>query len=115
MDDREESSVYCGCTPVLDAEYDFDSDRPATEAIICALADGVGVGLAVLPPLFDYVDPARNALFTPHNRVTDADTLLSFCVNTWKVFVRSDRRLCVCDATQPTDPEPVFEPAPADT
>jgi len=116
MNDREESSVCCGCTPVVDAEHDFESDRPATETISCALADAVRVDPAVLPPLFDCVDPdARNVLFTPHDRLTDSDTLLSFRVNTWEEFVRSDGRIRICDATHPTDPEPVFESAPANT
>lgn len=110
MNNRGELFVYRGCTPVIDAEYDFESDSSATEAILWALADAVGVDPTNLPPLFDYVDPdALNALFDPSDRATDGDTLLSFQVDTWNVFVRSDGRIRVCDATQPTDPEPVFE------
>lgn len=114
MVNRDRLSVYRGCTPVVDAEYDVESDCSATEAIIWALADASGVDPTDLPPLFDYVDPdALNALFDPHDRVMDKSTLLSFQVDTWNVFVRSDGRIRICDATQPTDPEPVFESAPA--
>ncbi|WP_348610948.1 HalOD1 output domain-containing protein [Halobaculum rarum] len=110
MNKHGKISVYRGCTPVVDAEYDFESDRSATDAIIWALADAVGVDPTGLPPLFDYVDPdALNALFDSSVRRTDGDALLSFQVDTWNVFVRSDGRIRVCDATQPTDPEPVFE------
>ncbi|QSG10405.1 Uncharacterized protein HSR122_3036 [Halapricum desulfuricans] len=74
------------------------------------MADAVGVDPADLPPLFDYVEPdALNALFDPSDRVADGDTLLSFQVDTWNVFVRSDGRIRVCDGTQLTDPKPVFE------
>ncbi|WP_178915566.1 HalOD1 output domain-containing protein [Natronomonas gomsonensis] len=110
MENRGELLVYRGCTPVVDAEYDSESDSSATEAIISALAEAVGVEPTNLPPLFDYVDPdALNALFEPSDSATNGDTLLSFQVDTWNVFVRSDGRIRVCDATQPTDPEPVFE------
>ncbi|WP_418286493.1 HalOD1 output domain-containing protein [Halorubrum sp. DTA46] len=109
MNSRGELIVYRGCTPVADAEYDFESDNSAIEAIIWALADAVGVDPTDIPPLFDYVDPdALNALFDPSDRATDGGSLLSFQVDTWNVFVRSDGRIRVCDATQPTDPEPVF-------
>jgi hypothetical protein len=39
--------------------------------------------------------------------------LLEFAVENWNVFVRDDGRIRVRDATEPTDPEPVFEPNPA--
>ncbi|MXR40390.1 hypothetical protein GRX01_03335 [Halobaculum sp. WSA2] len=110
MNMQGKMSVYRGCTPVVDAEYDSESERSATEAIVWALADAVGVDPTDLPPLFDYVDPdALNALFESSDRGTNGDTLLSFQVDTWNVFVRSDGCIRVCDATRPTDPEPVFE------
>ncbi|MFC6785402.1 HalOD1 output domain-containing protein [Halobaculum halobium] len=103
-------SVYCVCTPVVDTKYDSESDRSATDAIVRALADAAGVDPTDIPPLFDYVDPdALNTLFDSSDRGTGGDTLLSFQVDTWNVFVRSDGRIRVCDATQPTEPEPVFE------
>lgn len=110
MVDQKGSIVYRGCMPVVDAEYNFENNSTATETVILALSDAVGVDLTDLPPLFDYVDPdALNALFDPSDRVADGDTLLSFQVDTWIVFVHSDGRIRVCDVTQPTDPEPVFE------
>jgi hypothetical protein len=109
MKEQGQLLVYRGCRPVVDAEYDFRSDSSVTEAIIWALADAVGVDPTALPPLFDHVDPdALNALFS--RRGSDAgDTILSFQVDTWNVFVRSDGRIRVCDGTQLTAPEPVFE------
>ncbi len=110
MTNRGEPLVYRGCAPVADAKYDFEGDSSATEVIIWALADAVGVDPTDLPPLFDYVDlDALNALFDSNDGVTDGDALLSFQVETWQVFVHSDGRIRVCDAAQPTGPEPVFE------
>ncbi|WP_324759767.1 HalOD1 output domain-containing protein [Haloarcula sp. GH36] len=98
------------CTPVVDAEYDFESNRSAVEAITVALADAAGVDPVDLPPLYDYVDSdALNSLFERFERGKDSETILSFQVDTWNVFVHSDGRISICDATQPTDPEPVFE------
>lgn len=109
MNNRAGISVYRGCTPVVDAQYDHETDSSVTEAIIWALADAVGVDPTDFPPLFDYVDPdALDALCDPSDGVTDEATVLSFQVDTWNVFVRSDGRIQICDATQPTDPEPVF-------
>ena len=110
MSNREQLIVYRECKPVVEAEYDSKSDSSATEAVIRALADAVGVEPTELPPLFDTVDPdAINALFDPSDRATDGNTLLSFQVDTWNVFIRSDGRIRVCDATQLIEPEPVFE------
>lgn len=109
MDTRANLSIYRGCTPVIDAEYDPETESSATETVIWALAEAVGVDPVELPPLYDYVDPdALNALFEGHDGATDRDNLLSFQVGTWNVFVCSDGRIRVCDATKPTDPEPVF-------
>lgn len=106
--------VYRGCTPVVDAKYEPDMGRTPSEAVIWALADAVGVDPVELPPLYDYVDTeALNELFERRDRTTGGDTILSFQVNTWNVFVCSDGRIRVCDGTQPTDPEPVFEPPTA--
>ncbi|WP_311171358.1 HalOD1 output domain-containing protein [Halobellus ordinarius] len=110
MKNRGELLIYRGCIPVVDAEYDVQSDSSATEAIIWAVADAVGVDPTALPPLFDYVDPdALNALFARRDKGTGGGTILSFQIDTWNVFVRSDGRIRICDGTQPTDPEPVFE------
>lgn len=110
MNNRGELLVYRGCIPVVDAEYDPQRDCSATEAIIWALADAIGVDPTVLPPLFDYVDPdALNALFDRSETDIEGTTILSFQIDTWNVFVRSDGRIRICDGTRPTDPEPVFE------
>jgi len=110
MDNRDGLSIYRGCTPVVDAEYDPESGSSAAEAVIWALADAAGVDPTDLPPLFDYVDPdALDALFNHYERGADSDSIFNFQVDTWNVFVRSDGRIRVCDATRPTEPEPVFE------
>lgn len=102
-------SIHCGCRPVVDTEYDFENDSSATEAIIWALADAADVDPTDLPPLFEYVDPdALNALFDREDIAVAGDTILSFQVDTWNVFVRSDGRIRICDATRPTEPQPVF-------
>jgi hypothetical protein len=110
MNNQGELLVYRGCIPVVDAKYDSQRDSSATEAIIWALADAIGVDPTVLPPLFDYVDPdALNALFDGSETDIEGTTILGFQIDTWNVFVRSDGRIRICDGTQPTDPEPVFE------
>ncbi|MFC7020687.1 MULTISPECIES: HalOD1 output domain-containing protein [Haloarcula] len=114
MDKTGQLSVYRGCVPVVDAEYDSKSGRPPVETIIKALADAADVEPVDLPPIYEYVDPeALDALFERRGGGTDNDTILSFQVDSWNVFVHSDGRIRICDAKQRTDPAPVFEPTNA--
>ncbi len=107
-------TVYRGCTPVVDASYNADNDRSPSEVIIEALAEAAGSDPVELPPLYEFVDPdALDALFDRHDGAEDAEALISFKVDTWNVFVRADGRIRVCDATRPTDPEPIFAASPA--
>ncbi|SFG96159.1 hypothetical protein SAMN04488063_3426 [Halopelagius inordinatus] len=111
---QESLNVYRGCTPVVDAEYEFESEGSPTEVIVEALAEAAEIDPLDLPPLYEFVDPdALDQLFGEHVGAAHADALLSFQVETWNVFVRADGRIRVCDATRPTDPEPVFESTPA--
>ncbi len=111
--EQESLNVYCGCTPVVDAECEFESDVSPTEVIIESLAEAAEIDPIKLPPLYEFVDPdALDQLFGEHDGAAHADAILSFQVETWNVFVRADGRIRICDNTQPTDPEPVFESTP---
>jgi hypothetical protein len=114
MEGRE-LAVYRGCTPVVDATYEpEDGSTSVVETIALAIADAAGVDPTTLPPLYDYVDPdALNAMFDRREGLTDDTALLSFQMETWNVFVSTDGRIRVCDATRPTDPELVFESSTA--
>ncbi|WP_435098852.1 HalOD1 output domain-containing protein [Halorubrum sp. N11] len=106
---QESLNVYRTCKPVVDAEYDPESDISPVEATIEALAEAAGVDTLELPPIYDFVDPdAINHLFGKHKGASEAETLLSFQVNNWNVFIRDDGRIRICDNTQLTDPKPVF-------
>lgn len=110
MERPKQLTVYRSCTPVVDAEYRPEEDRSPAEAVVNALAEATGSDRLELPPLYEFVDPeALDQLFTQHNSTVNADALLGFTMETWNVFVREDGRIRVCDATQPTDPEPVFD------
>lgn len=107
-------TLYRGCAPVVDARHEPAGDRSPAEVIIDALAEAAGVDPVDLPPLYEFVDPeAINALFDRRDGPTATEGILSFGVETWNVFVRADGRIRVCDATRPTDPEPVFETSTA--
>ena len=103
-------NLYRGCKAVVDTEYRSGSDRSPVIVIVEALAEAAGVDPSVFPPLYEFVDPdAINHLLADRSGASRADAMLSFQVNTWNVFVRSDGRIRVCDGTRPTDPQPVFE------
>lgn len=103
-----EMTVYRGCTPVVDARYDPDSDGSPAATVVDALSEAAAVDPGELPPLYEFVDPEALEGLVDHDRA-DPDTVLGFRVDIWNVFVRADGRVRVCDATRPTDPEPVFD------
>ena len=106
--------LYRGCTPVVDAQYQRDGAKTPVEAIIDAVAEATTVEPLELPPLYESIDPdALNTLFQQHEGAVDSEAVLSFRIHHWNVFVRADGRIRVCDGTQPTEPQPVFEPDPA--
>ncbi|QSG02779.1 HalOD1 output domain-containing protein [Natranaeroarchaeum sulfidigenes] len=107
-------TVYRECTPVVDANYRSDNDRSPAEVIVEAVAEAAETDPIELPPLYEFIDAdALDALFDRHDGAEETEALLSFNVDTWNVFIRRDGRIRVCDATRPTDPEPVFDSSPA--
>lgn len=101
-------TAYRDCTSVLETQY-VGGDETPIEAVATALAEVKGVGVTELPPLYDVVDPdAITKLIEGNGDMTDAEGLLGFQFENWNVFVRSDGRIRICDATQSTEPKPVF-------
>ena len=106
-----ELTVYCGCEPVVDAEYQTDSDTPSPSvAIANAIAEAAGVDPLELPPLYGHVDiGALDAFLGAMTEPRTPGAILSFQIGTWNVFVRVDGKIRVCDATRSTAPKPAFE------
>ena len=112
--ERGSLTVYRDCVPVVDAKYGSSDDESPVVVIVEALAEATGVDPTDLPPLFEFVNPdAIDQLFKKHDDASHANAVLSFQFKTWNVFVRADGRIRVCDNTRSTNPEPVFESAPA--
>lgn len=113
--DEQQIGVYRACTPVVDTQYGGESDRSPSMAIVEAVAEAADVDPTELPPLYEYVDPdAIDDLFANQAGAATGDAYLGFTVDSWKVFVRADGKIRVCDATQRIDPEPVFAGHTAD-
>lgn len=105
-------TLYRGCTPVVDARFESENGESPSMTIINALATAMDVEPTELPPLFEIVDPdAIDALFSNNGGDTESAAMLSFNHRHWNVFVNADGRIRVCDASRPTDPQPVFESA----
>jgi hypothetical protein len=91
-------------------EYGEGADWSPSEAVVDAVASAADVEPVDLPPLYEYVDGgALDQLFDRHDPTADTDAVLSFNIETWNVFVRTDGVIRVCDATRATEPKPVFE------
>jgi len=107
-------TIYRGCTPVIDSQYEEGGLQTPAEAVVEAVAVAAGVDPLELSPLHEYIEPdALNDLFQQHGRASDGDTVLSFRIDHWNVFIRTDGRIRVCDGTQPTEPTPVFDSSTA--
>lgn len=105
-------TVYCSCTPIVDAWFERDGGQTLTEALTGAVARAEGVSVTDLQPLYEVIDlDALMQLFDGHGRTVDPESIVGFRIDTWNVFVRGDGRIRVCDGTVPTDPAPVFEDA----
>lgn len=102
-------AVYRECPPVVDTVFTVEPEQSPVEAIVDAMTAATDVNPLETTPLYEYVDAdALNSLFH-HDASKNAEILLHFTIETWKIFFRTDGRIRVCDATQTTSPEPVFE------
>lgn len=104
----EEWALICECEPVVNAEFEEFSGESPSEVIVEAVAAAAGVDPLELPPLYEYVDPESvDTLVDGHHGA--AEPLLTFEMDSWKIFVRAEGDICVCDRTRPVEPRPVFE------
>lgn len=114
MHGGEKLAVYCGCSPVLDTKFEFDGDHGPIEVIVTAIAEAADVDPLSLSPLYDSIDPmVIQGFFREKDRARGSAALLSFQVEQWNVFARADGLIRICDATDSTEPEPVFDSASA--
>lgn len=110
MNSTGQLTIYCGCRPVVDAEYESESNQSPMEAVVDALSEASGTDPMDLPPLYEFVDPAAlNGMFDRYDGDSASAAVQSFQIDTWNVFVRADGRIRICDAARPIDPEPVFK------
>lgn len=108
MEKKSQLQIYRSCKPVIDAWYEPESDETITEVLADAIASISGVETTEMVPLYETIDmDAVIRLFEGHTAGTEK--LLSFTVDDWNVFIRSDGRIRICDGTRITDPAPVFE------
>ena len=102
----DQLTIYRECTPAVDEHYEPEGQQTLSETVVEAVAKAEGVAPTDLPPLYETVDlEALERLFEQPG----TDAVFSFEFETWNVFVAADGRVRVCDATQSTAPEPVFE------
>lgn len=98
------------CTPVVDTHWEPENGETLAAVIAEAVAAAEGVDATELPPLYDVIDTdALNQLFSDEKGRVGTPAMFSFCIENWNVFVNADGRIRVCDATEPTEPAPLFE------
>lgn len=113
MEVQSQFTVYRSCSPVVDSWYEPGADQTVGDVIIEALAEAESVDGSEIEPIYGSIDLDALSNLVENCGETDRNTIVSFTHGNWNVFVRADGRIRVCDNTQPTDPEPVFEGRPA--
>ena len=108
---KPELALYRTCSVVSETTYRRDSGRTLTEALVDAVAEAEGIAPSDLPVLYESIDlDALSTVLAKPSEAVDGELLLGLRMNRWNVFVSSDGRIRVCDATDETSrPEPVFE------
>ncbi|AXR78434.1 HalOD1 output domain-containing protein [Natrarchaeobaculum sulfurireducens] len=110
--DTGKLELHRRCSPVADTIYGDEETHSPVVMIAEALAEASGTEMRALPPLNDYVDcDALERLFDTSDKAVDT-MVLSFKIEQWNVFVRSDGAIRVCDATDRNGFEPIFEEQP---
>ena len=110
MEHNNQLLMYRDCTPVVDARYDSESNSSVAWAIAEAVADAAGVPSTELPPLYDAIDlDAVARLVDNRDRKSSETAVLGFTFEQWKVFVRSDGTIRICNGDHSHDPVPVFD------
>jgi hypothetical protein len=111
MKREPELALYRSCSVVSETSYVREGGRTLTEALVDAVAEAEGVAPSELPPLYGSLDlDALTTLLTNSSEAVDDELLLGVRMDRWNVFVSSDGRIRVCDATDETRSlEPIFD------
>ena len=100
--------MYRICKPVIDAHYS-ETDFEVVDVLATAISEASGVSPGDMPPLYHTIDlDAVTRLLDNDDGAANGNLLLTFEYEQWKIFIHADGRIRVCDRTQYTDPEPVF-------
>jgi hypothetical protein len=84
------------CRPVHEREFQFDTGRKPSAAVIEAVATAEDADPSALPPLYDSVDPdALNRLFDGPSEKRPGRLVFGYAG--WDVFVGDDGVVAVCE------------------
>lgn len=106
-----ELALYRSCSVVSETFYEREGERTLTEALVDAVAEAEGVAPIELSSLYGSIDlDALTTLLSNSSEAVDDELLLGLRMDRWNVFVSSDGRIRVCDATEETRSlEPIFD------
>ena len=103
-------ALYRSCSLVSETTYQREGERTLTQALVDAVAEAEGVAPTELSPLYESIDlDALTKLLAKPSESANEELILGLRMNRWNVFVSSDGRIRVCDATEETSMEPIFD------
>ncbi len=108
----EKRTLSPRCTPVAEVEFD-DSERRPSIAVLEAVAEAAAVDVVELPPIHSHIDlEAIDTLFRRDPGQGSSDFVFSFCFEKWRVFIKGDGRVLVCEASATAESTPIFDSVP---
>lgn len=104
---EHESPICCTSTPVYETQYDEMHDISPGVVVAEALAAVKEVAPLEMSPLANEIDVDKlQHLFV--ERELEETKALTFTVDSWKVTVRDDGLIRVCDPNIPAPSAPIF-------
>jgi hypothetical protein len=107
---NEEDPTCCTCVPVVGTQFGGERERPPSVAVIEAVAAAECVAPTELDPLYEQINlDALDQFFASSEDTPDISKSVRFSAVGWKVFVRGDGAIRVCDPEHQAASAEVFE------
>ena len=101
---NETETPCCEYTPVVETQFGGEEGQSASEAVLEAVAAVDGSSATDLPILHETLDPgALDQLFAERGRPSQPSKSVQFSYAGWKVLIRGDGTIQVCDPNRPTE------------
>ena len=106
----DNKGIHLTCQHVINGRYRLSENESPCGAVVNAVAQAADSDPLDLPPLYEFMDvEVIEKVLNDRDRLSNAETVIKFDYMKWRVFLRGDGEIQVCDTSKPTDPKPVIK------